>query len=298
MLTRMPLCYTCVDQSTVQIVERCGRFHRVAHPGFHCLLCLLGESISGSLSLRVQQLDVRCETKTKDNVFVQVVVSVQYQVTAIYDAFYKLTDSRSQITSYVFDVVRATVPKIYLDDVFTTKDEIALDVMEELRKAMTSFGFTIIQTLVTDIEPDMKVRAAMNEINAAQRLRVAAIEKAEAEKVQVVKGAEADAEAKYLQGQGVARQRQAIVSGLRESVLTFERDVHDISSRDVIEVMMMTQYFDCLKDIGESRGTSTLFLPHSPSSMSDIASQVRNGFLQGNVAALNSPPTQAAPMNR
>jgi len=297
-LVAMPLCYTCVDQSTVQVVERCGRFHRIAHPGFHCLVCVLGESVSGSLSLRVQQLDVRCETKTKDNVFVQVVVSVQYQVIQqnLYDAFYKLTDSRSQITSYVFDVVRATVPKIYLDDVFETKDEIAGDVMEELRKAMTSFGFMIIQTLVTDIEPDMKVRAAMNEINAAQRLRVAAIEKAEAEKVQVVKGAEADAEAKYLQGQGVARQRQAIVSGLRESVLTFQRDVTDISSRDVIEVMMMTQYFDCLKDIGESRGTSTLFLPHSPAAMSDIASQVRSGFLQGSAAA--HPPVQAAPMAR
>lgn len=278
----MGVCFSCVDNAQVGIVERFGKFERIAHPGFNCLLCCIGEALAGTLSLRIQQLDVRCETKTMDNVFVNVVVSVQYQVVRdnLYDAFYKLTDSRSQITSYVFDVVRSTVPKIKLDDVFTTKEEIAFCVKEELTKSMSDFGFMIIQTLVTDIEPDMKVRAAMNEINAAQRLRLAALEKAEAEKVQVVKAAEADAEAKYLQGQGIARQRQAIVNGLRESVLNFERDVNDISSRDVIEMMMITQYFDMLKDIGLSNKNSSIFLPHSPGNVGDVAGQIRNGFMQ------------------
>ncbi|BDA49038.1 Hypersensitive-induced response protein 1 [Coccomyxa sp. Obi] len=288
----MGLCYSCVDNASVEVIERFGKFHRIAQPGYNCVCCCLGESVAGSLSLRVQQLDVRCETKTKDNVFVNVVVSVQYQVEKenLYSAFYKLTDSRSQITSYVFDVVRATVPKILLDDVFTTKEEIAHSVKEELTKSMSSFGFMIIQTLVTDIEPDMKVRAAMNEINAAQRMRVAAMEKAEAEKVQVVKAAEGNAEAQYLQGVGVARQRQAIVNGLRDSIKNFSSDISDVSSRDVIEMMMITQYFDMLKDVGSSNRNSTVFLPHSPGSIADISSQIRNGVLQGTTGA---PPPPA-----
>lgn len=254
-------------------------------------------------------MDVRCETKTRDNVFVTVIVSVQYQVVkeALYDAFYKLTDSKSQIRSYVFDVVRGTVPKINLDDVFTTKEEIAYEVKDQLTKSMSTFGFMIIQTLVTDIEPDQRVRAAMNEINAASRMRVAAVEKAEAEKIQVVKAAEGDAESKYLQGQGIARQRQAIVNGLRESVLNFERDVTDISSRDVIEMMMITQYFDMLKDIGISKGSSTVFMPHSPATVADVAGQIRSGFMQAQAGSAginqgqNFPPpvghAQQTPMH-
>ncbi|CAL8463935.1 g3470 [Coccomyxa elongata] len=290
----MGLCYSCVDNASVEVIERFGKFHRIAQPGYNCVCCCVGESVAGSLSLRVQQLDVRCETKTKDNVFVNVVVSVQYQVEKenLYSAFYKLTDSRSQITSYVFDVVRATVPKILLDDVFTTKEEIAHSVKEELTKSMSSFGFMIIQTLVTDIEPDMKVRAAMNEINAAQRMRVAAMEKAEAEKVQVVKAAEGNAEAQYLAGVGVARQRQAIVNGLRDSIKNFASDISDVSSRDVIEMMMITQYFDMLKDVGSSNRNSTVFLPHSPGNIADISSQIRNGFLQGTTGAPPPPAMQ------
>ncbi|KAK9821108.1 hypothetical protein WJX81_006246 [Elliptochloris bilobata] len=284
----MGLCYTCVDQSTVEVIEQCGRFNRFAEPGFNCIWCCVGEAVAGSLSLRIQQLDVRCETKTLDNVFVNVVVSVQYQVKdneSLYPAFYKLTDSRSQITSYVFDVVRATVPKILLDDVFTTKEEIAHSVKEELTKSMTSFGFSIIQTLVTDIEPDLKVRAAMNEINAAQRLRVAAVEKAEAEKLQVVMAAQGDAEAKYLQGQGVARQRKAIVDGLRDSVVGFQSGVTDVSSRDVLSLMLTTQYLDCIRDVGTSARSSAVFLPHTPGVVNDIEAQVRNGFMQGQAGA-------------
>lgn len=232
--------------------------------------------------MRIQQLDVACETKTRDNVFVNVVVSVQYQVQreTIYDAFYKLTDSNSQIRSYVFDVVRSTVPKMNLDDVFTSKEEIASDVKSELTKSMSSFGYAIIQTLVTDIEPAAKVKQAMNEINAATRMRQAAYEKAEAEKVKTVKAAEAEAEAKFLAGQGIARQRQAIVAGLRDSVLQFSNDVDGITNKEVMEMMMITQYFDTLKDVGTTGRSSAVFLPHQPSAVADVTAQVRNGFLQ------------------
>lgn len=232
--------------------------------------------------MRIQQLDVSVETKTRDNVFVNIVVSVQYQVLKenVYDAFYKLTDSTSQIRSYVFDVVRSTVPKMNLDDVFTSKEEIAMDIKNELTKSMGSFGFAIVQTLVTDIEPARKVKDAMNEINAATRLRAAAVEKAEAEKITVVKAAEAEAEAKFLAGQGIARQRQAIVAGLRESVVEFSSQVSNINNQEILSMMLMTQYFDTLKDVGTSAHNGTIFLPHQPGTIGDIASQIRDGMLQ------------------
>lgn len=234
------------------------------------------------MSLRVQQLDVRCETKTKDNVFVTLVISVQYQVQkeSVYDAFYKLTNPTQQISSYIYDVVRASVPKLNLDDVFESKEEIAGGIKAELTKSMGTYGFLIIHALVTDIEPAAQVKAAMNEINAARRMRVAALEKAEAHKVTMVKSAEAEAEAKYLSGQGMARQRQAIVAGLRDSVKDFSSNITDINSKDVMELMLITQYFDMLRDVGSSNKSSTLFLPHSPAGVADVGAQIRNSFLQ------------------
>jgi len=240
--------------------------------------------VAGTVSLRIQQLDVRCETKTKDNVFVTLVISVQYQVQReqIYDAFYRLTDSKQQISSHIFDVVRASVPKMNLDDVFEAKEEIAGNIKEELSKAMSGYGFCILHALVTDIEPAIKVKEAMNEINAARRHRVAAAEKAEADKVTRIKAAEADAESKFLQGQGVARQRQAIIAGLRDSVQDFSTSIPGIQSKDVLDLMLVTQYFDTLKDIGATNRSSTLFLPHSPGGIGDITQQIRGAFLQGN----------------
>ncbi|GMH42064.1 hypothetical protein BSKO_09983 [Bryopsis sp. KO-2023] len=278
----MGLCWSCVDQGSVEVVEQCGKFSRVASPGFNCICPCLGEAIAGTLSMRIQQLDVACETKTLDNVFCNVIVSVQYQVLreSVYDALYKLTDSHSQIRSYVFDVVRSAVPKMDLDDVFTSKEEIANDVRVELTKSMSSFGYQIIQTLVTDIEPASKVKQAMNEINAATRLRHAALHKAEAEKIAIVKAAEAEAEAKYLSGQGIARQRQAIVNGLRESVMQFSSDIKSITNKEVMEMMMVTQYFDTIKDIGTTGSTNAVFLPQSAGGMGDFSGQVRDGFLQ------------------
>lgn len=272
-----------IDQSTVAIKETFGKFNAILEPGCHCLPWCIGQQIAGYLSLRVQQLDVKCETKTKDNVFVNVVASVQYRALAdkASDAFYKLSNTREQIQSYVFDVIRASVPKMILDDVFEQKNEIAKAVENELEKAMSAYGYEIVQTLIVDIEPDVNVKRAMNEINAAARMRLAATEKAEAEKILQIKRAEGDAESKYLAGLGIARQRQAIVDGLRDSVLAFSENVPGTSSKDVMDMVLVTQYFDTMKDIGASSKSSAVFIPHGPGAVKDIAAQIRDGQLQG-----------------
>ncbi|KAF3636711.1 Hypersensitive-induced response protein 4 [Capsicum chinense] len=276
-------CCVQVDQSTVAIKERFGKFDDVLEPGCHFLPWCIGSQIAGYLTLRLQQLDVRCETKTKDNVFVTVVASIQYRALSdkATDAFYKLSNTRSQIQAYVFDVIRASVPKINLDDVFEQKNQIAKAVENELEKAMSAYGYEIVQTLIVDIEPDEHVKRAMNEINAAARLRVAANEKAEAEKIVQIKRAEGDAEAKYLAGLGVARQRQAIVDGLRDSVLGFSVNVPGTTAKDVLDMVLITQYFDTMKEIGASSKSSAVFIPHGPGAVGDIAGQIRQGLLQG-----------------
>ena len=275
-----------VQQQTVSVVQRLGKFDRLAEAGLHVRVPFI-EKVAGTVNLRVQQLDVEVETKTRDNVFVRVIVSVQYFVLAdkVYDAFYKLDDPVNQIKAFVFDVVRARVPKIKLDDVFEKKDEIAGAVKAELSQVMDDFGYGIVKTLVTDIDPDAKVKEAMNEINAAQRMRAAATEKGEAEKIMQVKAAEADAEAKALSGKGVADQRQAIVEGLRESVDEFQRTVPGTSAQDVMNLILMTQYFDMLKDIGQSSKANTILLPHSPGHVGDISSQLRDAIITGSEAA-------------
>ncbi|KAK2365798.1 Protein hir2 [Trifolium repens] len=280
-------CYQ-VDQSNVAIKEQFGKFVDVLEPGCHCLPWCLGYQIAGGLSLRVQQLDVKCETKTKDNVFVNVVASVQYRAVAdkANDAFYRLTNTREQIQSYVFDVIRASVPKLELDAVFEQKNDIAKSVEQELEKAMSMYGYEIVQTLIVDIEPDVNVKRAMNEINAAARMRLAANEKAEAEKILQIKRAEGEAESKYLSGLGIARQRQAIVDGLRDSVLAFSENVPGTSAKDVMDMVLVTQYFDTMKEIGASSKSSSVFIPHGPGAVRDVAMQIRDGLLQGNAANL------------
>ncbi|GKV08672.1 hypothetical protein SLEP1_g20274 [Rubroshorea leprosula] len=272
-----------VEQSTVAIKENFGKYDRVLEPGCHFLPWCLGSQLAGHITLRLQQLDVRCETKTKDNVFVNVVASIQYRALAnkASDAFYKLSNPRTQIQAYVFDVIRASVPKLNLDDAFEQKNEIARAVEEELEKAMSAYGYEIEQTLIVDIEPDEHVKRAMNEINAAARLRVAANEKAEAEKIIQIKRAEGEAEAKYLSGVGVARQRQAIVDGLRDSVLGFSVNVPGTTPKDVLDMVLITQYFDTMKEIGASSKSSAVFVPHGPGAVRDIATQIRDGLLQG-----------------
>ncbi|KAK9841928.1 hypothetical protein WJX84_008361 [Apatococcus fuscideae] len=280
-------CTACIDTANVGVVERCGKFDRLAEPGCHIICCPLGEAVRGTVSLRVQQLDVHCETKTKDNVFCNISVNVQFEVIRekVEDAYYRLTDPARQINAYVYDVVRSTVPNMVLDDVFSAKEDIARNVKAELAKAMDKYGFSIIIALVTDIRPAANVMNAMNEINASSRLREAAIQKAEANKLTSIKHAEADAESKYLQGQGIARQRLAIINGLKESVINFEQDIPGISSKDVVELMMLTQWIDMMRDIGQT-GRQTVFMPHSPAGMADVTAQMRAGILQGGAATL------------
>ncbi|GMP29001.1 hypothetical protein CsSME_00004302 [Camellia sinensis var. sinensis] len=271
-----------VDQSTVAVREHFGKFDDVLEPGCHCIPWYFGYKLAGKLSLRLQQLDVRCETKTKDNVFVNVVASIQYRALSGKgaDAFYKLSNTKVQIQAYVFDVIRASVPKLDLDSAFEQKNDIAKAVEEELEKAMSAYGFEIVQTLIVDIEPDIHVKRAMNEINAAARMRIAANEKAEAEKILQIKRAEGEAESKYLSGLGIARQRQAIVDGLRDSVLAFSENVPGTTAKDIMDMVLVTQYFDTMKEIGSNSKSSAVFIPHGPGAVKDIASEIRVGLLQ------------------
>ena len=286
-----------VQQQMVAVIQRLGRFVRMAPPGIHLKIPLI-ERVAGRVSVRVQQLDVRVETKTDDNVFVHLVVAVQYFVLPdkVYDAFYKLEDARRQITSYVFDVVRAQVPKIVLDDVFAKKDDIAEAVKIELSHVMEGFGYGILKALVTDIEPDRRVKEAMNEINAAQRMRVAANEKGEAERILKVKYAEGDAQSKALQGRGIADQRRAIVEGLRESVDEFITAVPGTTATDVMNLVLMTQYFDMLKEIGASSRSNAILIPHSPANVATLSEQLRSAMIEADQVhdATTARPGRAA----
>ncbi|KAK4283206.1 hypothetical protein QN277_000182 [Acacia crassicarpa] len=279
----------CVQQSNIGVVERWGRFYKLAEPGFHFFNPIAGECLAGLLSTRVSSLDVRVETKTKDNVFVQLLCSIQYRVVNenADDAFYELQNPKEQIQAYVFDVVRAHVPRMNLDELFEQKGEVAKAVLEELGKVMGEYGYSIEQILMVDIIPDKAVRLAMNEINAAQRLQLASVYKGEAEKVLLVKKAEAEAEAKFLGGVGVARQRQAITDGLRENILNFSHKVEGTSAKEVMDLIMITQYFDTIKDLGNSSKNTTVFIPHGPGHVRDISDQIRNGLMEASSAQVN-----------
>jgi regulator of protease activity HflC (stomatin/prohibitin superfamily) len=269
-----------VKQQSSAVVQRFGKFARISPSGLNLKIPFI-ETIAGRVNLRVQQLDVKVETKTEDNVFVHLTVSVQYFVKPekVYEAFYKLDNPNMQITSFVFDVVRAWVPRMKLDDVFEKKDEIADAIKSELAHTMDQFGYDFVKALVTDIDPDPKVKLAMNEINAGQRLRVAASEKGEADRILKVKAAEAEAQSKALQGKGIADQRKAIVEGLRESVAVFQDSVPGASPQDVMNLVLMTQYFDTLKEIGATAKSNTLVVPHSPGVLSDLTGQIRDALL-------------------
>lgn len=214
--------------------------------------------------------------------FVQLVCSIQYRIVKenADDAFYELQNPEEQIQAYVFDVVRAHVPRMTLDELFEQKGDVAKAVLEELEKVMGSYGFNIEQILMVDIIPDSSVRRAMNEINAAQRIQLASVYKGEAEKVLMVKKAEAEAEAKYLSGVGVAKQRQAITDGLRENILNFSHTVSGTTAKEVMDLIMVTQYFDTIKELGNSSNSTTVFIPHGPGHVKDISDQIRNGVLE------------------
>lgn len=269
-------CFPCVRTQEVGVLEEFGQFKRLLEPGLHIIAWPV-TSVAGRLSLRIQQIDVTCETKTKDNVFVQVRIAVQYRVLVdlAYDAFYRLTDPRAQIQNYVFDVVRSTVPKLELDAAFASKQEIAHATLDQLKDVMRGYGYEILNALVTDLEPDHKVKASMNEINASRRLKEAASHKAEAEKVRQVKAAEAEAEARYLSGLGVARQRKAIVEGLQTSVYEFSSQVPGATPKDVMDILLLSQYFDTLNTVG----ANSLILEHDPSTVAKLQASVGRSFL-------------------
>lgn len=270
-----------VKQQTAAIVERLGRFHSIRNSGLQFKIPLI-DRIAGRINLKIQQLDVLVETKTKDDVFVRLKISVQFQVLKekVYDAFYKLENSHNQITSYVFDVVRAEVPKMKLDDVFERKDDIAIAVKRELNEAMIDYGYDIIKTLVTDIDPDVQVKAAMNRINAAEREKVAAEYEAEAERIKIVAKARAEAESKRLQGQGIADQRREIARGLEESVEVLNNV--GINSQEASALIVVTQHYDTLQSIGEATNTNLILLPNSPQAGSDMLNNMIASFVASN----------------
>jgi regulator of protease activity HflC (stomatin/prohibitin superfamily) len=265
------------------IVERFNKFSRVAGPGLSLKIPFI-EAVH-KVDMRVQELPFKIETKTKDNVFVVIPVSVQYQVLAdkVSDAYYKLTDPQRQIESYVYNVILGHVPKLALDEAYLEKDQIAKAVKDELDATMENFGFTIVRALVTDIVPDARVKTAMNEINAARREQEAALAKGEADKTIAVKKAEAEAESKRLQGQGIAAQRKAIIAGLKESVEDFQKVVEGATARDVMTLVLLTQYLDTLKEIGAASNTNTLMLSHAPASIQNLREQISEAISVGDL---------------
>ncbi len=269
-----------VNTAQVAVIARFGKFLRVADPGLNWKVPFI-DAVAGIVSLRVNQITLTMETKTRDNVFVTIPISVQNRVRTerVYDAYYKLSDPMAQIKSYVEQVILGHVPGMTLDEVFASQSSIAAAVKQELDADMATFGYEIVNVLVTDIVPDAKVKSAMNDINAAQREQVAANARGEAEKILVVKKAEAEAESKALQGQGIANQRKAIIEGLQASVEQFQKAVEGATAHEVMQLVLVTQYFDTLKSIGESDKTNTLFLAHSPSAVKQVSDQILEAML-------------------
>ena len=270
-----------VKQQTAVIIERFGRFNSIRQSGLQVKIPVI-DRLAGRVNLRIQQLDVIIETKTKDNVFVKMKVSVQYKVVQdrVYEAFYKLEYPEDQITSYVFDVVRAEVPKLKLDDVFERKDDIAIAVKRELNDAMVTYGYDIINTLITDIDPDIQVKNAMNRINAADREKTAAEYEAEAERIRIVAKAKAEAESKRLQGQGIADQRREIARGLVESVETLNNV--GINSQEASALIVITQHYDTLQSVGAQNNSNLILLPNSPQAGSDMLNNMVASFTASN----------------
>src|SRR5277367_2541011 len=286
-----------VETAQVAIVQRLGKFARVAGPGLNWKTPYL-ETVVRRMSLKVQQFDVQVETKTQDNVFVQIPVSIQYKVMpeAVEAAFYKLTDPVKQIESMVYNVVLGHVPKMKLDDTFLNQADIANDLRDNLDGSMREYGYSIVKVLISDIVPDQKVKAAMNDINAAQREREATVSRAETNKLLLVKQAEAEAESKRLQGEGIANQRKAIISGLKDSIEDFAKAVAGSTPQDVMQLVLMTQYFDTLKEIAANDHSNTILIPHTPNTLTDIFSQIRTAIITGSeMTKHTSVPPDATP---
>ncbi len=271
-----------VTEATAVVLERLGKFNRIAGPGFGLIIPFIDRK-AATINLRVQQLDVTVETKTLDNVFVNLQVSVQFKVgkEQVKEAYYSMDNPRNQISSYVFDDVRAEVPKLDLDDVFARKEDIALAVQKNIHESMDEYGYQIIKALITDIDPDHKVKDAMNRINAAKRDREAALEEGEGNKIKIIKAAEAEAESKRLSGEGIAKQRLEIVRGFKESVEDFKKSLDSVTHEEIMQFVLMTQYFDTIKDIGANSKNSSILMPHSPGGMREFQDQIISGTFVG-----------------
>lgn len=267
-----------VKQQSAAILERFGKFHSIRQPGLNFKVPIVDQVVH-RMNLRILQLDVLVETKTKDNVFVEMKISVQFQVLldSVYDAYYKLQNPHEQITAYIFDVVRAEVPKMKLDDVFERKDDIAVAIKGELQEAMQSYGYDIVKALVTDINPDSDVKHAMNRINAAERAKLAAEYEGEADRIKIVAKARAEAESKKLQGEGIANQRREIAKGLEESVKMLNNV--NINSKEASALIVVTQHYDTLQAIGSSNKSNLILLPNTPNAASDLMTNTLSAFV-------------------
>ncbi len=270
-----------VKQQTAAVVERFGKFNSIRHAGLNFKVPIV-DRIAGRISLKIQQLDVIVETKTQDDVFVHLKISVQFQVQQehVYNAFYKLQNPHEQITAFIFDTVRAEVPKLILDDVFVKKEEIALAIQRELKDAMLNYGYDIIKALVTDIDPDEKVKIAMNRINAAQREKVAAQYEGDAQRILIVERAKAEAESKRLQGKGIADQRREIAKGLEESVKVL--DNAGINSQEASALIVITQHYDTLQSVGSETNSNLILLPNSPNAASNLLNDMVTSLVAAN----------------
>jgi len=276
-----------VKQQTSVIIERFGKFSSARQAGLQFKIPLV-DRIAGRISLKIQQLDVIVETKTKDDVFVHLKISVQFQIkrSHVYDAFYKLQNPQEQITAFIFDVVRAEVPKMILDDVFIKKDEIALAIQRDLKEAMLNYGYDIVKALVTDIDPDENVKIAMNRINAAEREKVAAQFEGDAQRILIVERAKAEAESKRLQGRGIADQRREIARGLEESVDTLNNA--GINPQEASALIVITQHYDTLQSIGADSSSNLILLPNNPNAASNMLQDMTASLLAANKIAETS----------
>jgi len=301
----VPFFFFTVEQQERAIVERFGKFVRVAAPGLQSKTPFV-ERVAGRVSLQVEQLNSEIETKTKDNVFIHLKLAVQYKVGAeaqqVQDAYYKLDDPEVQMQSYAFDVVRSHIPNMNLDEAYADADTIANHIQETLHRQMADYGYEIVKALITNIEPDQKVKDAMNNINAAQRNQVAAASQGDAQKTLAVKKAEGERETMRLQGEGVAAERKAIAEGLHESLEIIAQ--HGLDPREAMALVALTQYTDMIRNLGEAAQTNTILLPHSPSGVGDLMAQIREGILVGDLSSdtvkrgfrgsIGSPPRSAA----
>lgn len=285
-----------VQEKSAKVVQRLGSFSRIMHPGINFCIPFV-ESVAGTVSLKVQQLDIHIETKTKDDVFVKLQVSVHVQImkSRVREAFYELDDPYSQISSYIFDTVRAEVPKLELDDVFSRKDDIATAVKAELAEHMEQYGYRIVQTLITDIDPDALVKESMNRINAAKRNKEAVSEDADGRKIARIKDAEAEKESKRLQGEGVAEQRLAIIKGFADSVEDFSNTLSDVSPIEIMQFVLLTQHYDTIKDIGEKN--SSILVPYSPGNLQSLQQQLMEGNIMADEISRMSQENAKIPTN-